>query len=54
VQHDPARDAGESLARRSHVGIRVAMRATEIVFEDELAAPHDQQSAILRAAVRRR
>ena len=51
LEHDAAGDACVSLAGRGHVGVCVAARATEIFLEDEVAAPHDEQAAVGRAAL---
>ncbi len=51
LKHDSASDAGEGLAGGGHVGIGVAMGASEIALEDQIAVADDEQAAVLGATL---
>jgi hypothetical protein len=51
LEHDSARDARDRLTGGGHVGIGVALGASEIFFVGQISVPHYQQSAVLAATL---
>ena len=52
LEHHATGDAGVSLASGGHVRVGVAMSSSKIFLENQIAAAHHQQTAILRASLR--
>ena len=52
VEHDPAGDRDESLAHRSHRGIRITVSFAVVTLVDKVTVPDHQQTAMLARTLR--